>query len=286
MKKKIAWLLCSALLLTMLSACGGSGAAKSSAGSKAASAAGSAAAAPAQSKTLAITVSNGSDYNFQELYVSPTGTNSWGDDHLGSTNILKKNGSFEITVDRYEFENYDVQIVDEDDDVYEFKYVPLTDGCEVAIGFDENGPCVIVTGADGSENYVSGTLNGNSGAGGGSAEPVQQQTATGTGYDTNGQFTFDVYNNSDYDIYALYVGVINAGSDEDIDVLPQILPANSSTTIVGQASMGDWPQTEWTLYVVDVDGDSSASFDSFNPWTVSYVDIAWQGDGYVCNFAY
>ena len=92
--------------------------------------------------------------------------------------------------------------------------------------------------------------------------------------------------NMAYDIYALYIGVINASSDHDIDVLPQILPANSSTTIVGQATMGDWPQTEWTLYVEDVDGDTSASFDSFNPWTVSYVDIYWQGDSYVCDFTY
>ena len=94
--------------------------------------------------------------------------------------------------------------------------------------------------------------NGSSGATGGGETVVvqeQQQTVTGTGYDTNGQFVFEVYNNSAYDIYALYIGVINASSDHDIDVLPQILPANSSTTIVGQATMGDWSQTEWTLYV-------------------------------------
>ncbi|MFR1357317.1 MAG: hypothetical protein ACLSBB_08575 [Ruthenibacterium lactatiformans] len=168
--------------------------------------------------------------------------------------------------------------------------MPLVDGCEMQIGFDENGvPGVVVVGADGTENYVSGTLNGSSGATGGGETVVvqeQQQTVTGTGYDTNGQFVFEVYNNSAYDIYALYIGVINASSDHDIDVLPQILPANSSTTIVGQATMGDWSQTEWTLYVEDVDGDTSASFDSFNPWTVSYVDIYWQGDSYVCDFTY
>jgi hypothetical protein len=75
--------------------------------------------------------------------------------------------------------------------------------------------------------YVSGTLNGSSGATGGGETVVvqeQQQTVTGTGYDTNGQFVFEVYNNSAYDIYALYIGVINASSDHDIDVLPQILP--------------------------------------------------------------
>ena len=77
------------------------------------------------------------------------------------------------------------------------------------IGFDENGvPGVVVVGADGTENYVSGTLNGSSGATGGGETVVvqeQQQTVTGTGYDTNGQFVFEVYNNSAYDIYALYI---------------------------------------------------------------------------------
>lgn len=55
-----------------------------------------------------------------------------------------------------------------------------------------------------------------------------------------------------------------------------------------------WARLQWEtgrrqsglLYVEDVDGDTSASFDSFNPWTVSYVDIYWQGDSYVCDFTY
>lgn len=290
MKKKIVWLLCSALLLTILSACGGNDDAPKGRGNNVPTSVSSAVTAPVRSTTLAVTVANVSGYNFQELYVSPTGTNNWGEDHLGSTSILKNNGSYDITLARYDFENYDVLIIDEDGDEYEFKYVPLVDGCEMQIGFDENGvPGVVVVGADGTENYVSGTLNGSSGATGGGETVVvqeQQQTVTGTGYDTNGQFVFEVYNNSAYDIYALYIGVINASSDHDIDVLPQILPANSSTTIVGQATMGDWSQTEWTLYVEDVDSDTSASFDSFNPWTVSYVDIYWQGDSYVCDFTY
>ena len=58
---------------------------------------------------------------------------------MGSTSILKNNGSYDITLARYDFENYDVLIIDEDGDEYEFKYVPLVDGCEMQIGFDENG---------------------------------------------------------------------------------------------------------------------------------------------------
>lgn len=143
------------------------------------------------------------------------------------------------------------------------------------------------TGADGAQSVVSGTLNGSGADSGGEVIVVQEEpTSTGTGYDTDGQFSFTVYNNSDYDIYSLHMGILDAGSDHDIDVLPQILPANSSTTITGQASMGDWIQTDWTIYVTDVDGDTSASYDTFNPWTVSYVDIYWQGDSYVCEFTY
>ncbi|MFR7450872.1 MAG: hypothetical protein ACLUUL_02065 [Gemmiger sp.] len=143
------------------------------------------------------------------------------------------------------------------------------------------------TGADGAQSVVSGTLNGSGADSGGEVIVVQEEpTSTGTGYDTDGQFSFTVYNNSDYDIYSLHMGILDAGSDHDIDVLPQILPANSSTTVTGQASMGDWIQTDWTIYVTDVDGDTSASYDTFNPWTVSYVDIYWQGDSYVCEFTY
>lgn len=143
------------------------------------------------------------------------------------------------------------------------------------------------TGADGAQSVVSGTLNGSGADSGGEVIVVQEEpTSTGTGYDTDGQFSFTVYNNSDYDIYSLHMGILDAGSDHDIDVLPQILPANSSTTITGQASMGDWIQTDWTIYVTDVDGDTNASYDTFNPWTVSYVDIYCQGDSYVCEFTY
>ena len=177
MKKKIVWLLCSALLLTILSACGGNDDAPKGRGNNVPTSVSSAVTAPVRSTTLAVTVANVSGYNFQELYVSPTGTNNWGEDHLGSTSILKNNGSYDITLARYDFENYDVLIIDEDGDEYEFKYVPLVDGCEMQIGFDENGvPGVVVVGADGTENYVSGTLNGSSGATGGGETGVVTRT--------------------------------------------------------------------------------------------------------------
>ena len=291
MKKKMIWLLCCVMLAALLAACGSGKADSSEAAGTPPPASSAVQEQPAETEPptrLSVTVTNVSGYNFQELYVSPTGSDNWGQDHLGSTSILKNNGSYDITIDRYEFANYDVMILDEDGDEYRFMYVPLADGCEISVGFDDNGdPGMVVTGADGAQSVVSGTLNGSGADSGGEVTVVQEEpTSTGTGYDTNGQFTFTVYNNSDYDIYSLHMGVLDASSDHDIDVLPQILPANSSTTITGQASMGDWIQTDWTIYVTDVDGDTSASYDTFNPWTVSYVDIYWQGDSYVCEFTY
>ena len=135
MKKKIFCLLCSVLVLMMLSSCGGKG---SNVTEKATGTETKAETKTVQSATFAVTVTNVSGYNFQELYVSPTGANDWGEDQLGSTNILKSNGSYDIAVDRYDFGNYDVMAIDEDGDKYEFKYVPLSDDCEMQIGFDEN----------------------------------------------------------------------------------------------------------------------------------------------------
>ena len=126
MKKKIVWLLCSALLLTILSACGGNDDAPKGRGNNVPTSVSSAVTAPVRSTTLAVTVANVSGYNFQELYVSPTGTNNWGEDHLGSTSILKNNGSYDITLARYDFENYDVLIIDEDGDAEALMGGPFT----------------------------------------------------------------------------------------------------------------------------------------------------------------
>lgn len=297
MKKKFVTLLCGALLLTALSACGGgddaqrggiptdsespSSSAPASESTPASEPAPASVSAPAPSQpaTLAVTVTNVSGYNFQELYVSPSGANEWGDDHLGSTNILKNNGSFDIEVAKYDFENYDVQVIDADGDVYEFQRVPLAEACNLQIGFGDDGaPLAISVKTDGTENSVSGTLNGSSG---------QEMQPTGAGYDTAGAFAFEVYNNSDYDILTLHMGRLDTISDQDVDLLgSEILAANSNGTITGDVEEENWGETEWTLYVTDVDGDTSHSYDFFDPWTVTRVDISWQDGGYVCDFTY
>lgn len=246
---------------------------------------------PASPSVLTVIFSNSTDYIFNEIYIKPTATDEWGGELLGSTRILKGNGSVEVDIPAYDYENYDIGVVDEDGDEYAFTYVPLQDGSEVAIYFGDNGLAADVADSEGNmAATVMGTLGSAAGGGdgGGGGDAVQEPVVTGTGNDTNGQYTFTVYNESDYDIYAIHMGVVNASADSDIDILPQVLPAGQSTELVGMASQGDWLNTEWSLYITDVDGDRSVSYDSFNPWTVSYVDIYWDSDsfGYVCEFFY
>ncbi|MFV0351166.1 MAG: hypothetical protein ACK5JF_02490 [Oscillospiraceae bacterium] len=242
------------------------------------------------SSNISVTVHNLTDYNFNQLFVSPTAANKWGEDHLGSTNILKKNGDFAITLPAYDYNSYDVRIIDEDDDEYLFSRVTLLDGAELAITFGEDGLVATSILPDGSEESVIGALNGGSNDTGGTSADgaTDYQGADRNGNDSAGRFSFDVYNNSDFDIYAIYMGVRDASSDQDLDILPSILPGNNSSTVSGQASQGDWMNTEWTLYIVDVDGDSSASYDIFNPWLLSAVNVSWDSanGGYVCEFIY
>ncbi len=238
---------------------------------------------------FSITFSNASGYIFNEIYISPTASNDWGQELLGSTSVLKANGSLDVTVPAYDYDSYDIRVVDEDSDEYTFTRVPLQDGSEVAIYFGDQGLAADVADAGGTLTAtVVGNLNG-----GGTAAPAETPTdaaptVTGTGNDTNGQYSFTVYNESSYDIYAIYMGVSNATASQDLDILPQILPAGESIELVGLASQGDWMNTEWTLNVVDVDGDESLSFDSFNPWLVSYINITWDSNngGYLCEFVY
>lgn len=106
--------------------------------------------------------------------------------------------------------------------------------------------------------------------------------------DTSQPFTFTLYNESAYSVYAVYM--MPAYTDgEGVDILPQVLEAGQSYEFTATASGPDYEGvTEWVLRVVDVDGDESSSYDVFNPWLLSYVDITWDSNsgGYVCTFVY
>ncbi len=228
-----------------------------------------------------VTVTNSSGYIFNELYVSPTAANSWGDDHLGSTSVLKNNGSFTITLDKYDFDNFDIKVLDEDGDTYIFSRVPLAEGVEVAISFSD-GLIATVTGADRAQSTVSGTLNS------GDSGDVADQSDPDDTVDMSGEFSFTIYNESDYEVYAVYM--MPAYTDGDgVDILPSTLGAGESYTFTASVAGTDYEGIEdWTLQVVDVDNDVSAFYEVFNPWLLNYVDITWDSanGGYACEFNY
>lgn len=245
--------------------------------------------APAQDDgSISVTVVNDTSYQFQEIYLSESTTDAWGSDVLGGTNVLKAGGSYGVTLDAAG--NYDLKVVDEDDDAYRFDRLPLEDGMEISIALTENGqPLVGLTGASGSTQEIAGEwILDDTDVADTDVGDAPQTNFTGTGNDTAGYMEFTIYNESDYDIYAIFIGVANAAAEDDLDLLPAILPAHSDTVVSAVASSGDWMNTEWTMYVQDVDGDTSTSYEVFNPWTLQYVDITWDPDsfGYVCDFVY
>jgi hypothetical protein len=250
-------------------------------------------AAPTKPDILSVSFSNSTDYIFNEIYISPTATNEWGDELLGSTRVLKSNGSIEVDVPAYDYDNYDIRVVDEERDVYQFTYVPLKRGNRLEIVFDEGLKANVYDPGGAETASVAGSLNGGgepdaASLNEGESEAASGQIAVGAGHDSNGQYSFTVYNESSYDIYSIHMGLLSASAADDIDMLPQVLPAGENIEISGVAEESVWSETEWTLRITDVDGDVSASFDTFNPWTVSYVDVKWDGEsgGYVCEFFY
>lgn len=229
---------------------------------------------------LNIKFTNDTIYDFYEIYISPTTSDQWGDDVLGSLGVLSANSSFNVQLPIGNVATYDIRIIDEDFDEYLFSGMTLQDGNEISVYFGYEGLAATVYGQSGNELFsMPGMLSGDPGGG---------YVSTGTGYDTNGDFYFVVYNESAYDIYAIYVGPLEGEIEDDADVLEEILPAGENVHIYGTALDHIWHITEWTLFIVDVDGDTSISYDVFNLWQLNYVDVFWDGasGGYVSSFIY
>ncbi len=225
-----------------------------------------------------ITLVNDSGYTFVELYSTASTSTSFGAELLGGMRI-ESGMQVSMTIGDISLPQ-DFLIVDADGDSYNIQGMQLS---------DSNVITILLT-SDGSDFYPIADVYDASGAlvQSYSGIFVPDENANATGYDTNGSYGFTVNNNSGYEIYSIHVGIMNASSIHDIDLLPQTLPAESSTDVTGFATQGDWMNTEWTLYITDVDGDTSASYDAFNPWSLSAVDVTWDSNagGYVCTFIY
>ncbi|MEA4924242.1 MAG: hypothetical protein VB084_02935 [Syntrophomonadaceae bacterium] len=116
-----------------------------------------------------------------------------------------------------------------------------------------------------------------------SGTPSQQgQTQSSARQDS---YQFKIYNKSGYEIYAVYMGPADGAAGEDVDILEtSTLPNGESATVKGNANART---TEWTLYIEDVDGDTSSSYSFFNPFELNHVDVFWDANGYyVCDFSY
>jgi len=229
-----------------------------------------------------IKFNNDTAYNFNRIYISPTASEMWGDELLGSTSILKARGNVEVTIPAYDFNNYDIQILDEDNDEYVFMYVTLQDGYTVSINFGDEGLAANIYDHLGiMVSTVFGTINSND---------MQNDgfLISTTGYDTNGFYSFTIYNESDYELYAIYVGPSDGDPEDDIDILPERVPGGNRYVVEGSPPEDLWAVTEWTFFVEDMDDDTSASYEVFNLWALNYVNITWDNaaGGYVAEFVY
>jgi len=101
-----------------------------------------------------------------------------------------------------------------------------------------------------------------------------------TGHATNGAFSFTFHNDSPYSIYSINIGLLSDPPALDVDQLPYILRGGESIELSGTALKSAWSETEWTLFIIDVDGDESLHYDVFNPWSVGSATATWDYDRY------
>ncbi|GHT94121.1 hypothetical protein FACS1894141_0170 [Spirochaetia bacterium] len=69
--------------------------------------------------TASITIVNKTGYTVYYVYVSPSSSDSWGDDQLGSDSVLVDGSSIRVTVPSFNSAiTYDICLIDEDEDTY------------------------------------------------------------------------------------------------------------------------------------------------------------------------
>lgn len=107
-----------------------------------------------------VTFTNKSGYIFNEVYLSPTSLDTWGEDLLGGTTILKSNGTHELEIPTASNGVYDVRAVDEDGDLWEFERIPLQNASTLVISGEDGTVTAIATTLDGETITVAGTMSG------------------------------------------------------------------------------------------------------------------------------
>jgi hypothetical protein len=245
--KKASILMVLILTVVLLAACGGK--AKEETSPSAPAAAPAVTAAPAKATTLMATVINSSGYVFQELYVSPTAANDWGDDHLGSTSLLKKGGSFDITLPAYDFNTYDIRIIDEDEDAYLFERVPLSDGCSIDITW-ETDLVAVVSGGSGEGAAVTGMLESAS-SGSDTSSDASTDTSSSAAVDT--WYDLEFYNDTSFYFSDLYL--FDSGATDESQIGYNHIESIGGMVSEETVTVGVDALSSYGVLLLDEDGD-------------------------------
>jgi len=245
--------------------------------------------------TFEISFENNTNYDFHNIFISPTASDVWGHDILGSTNILKNNSSFNITLDISESDIFDIRIIDNEQDEYIFLRVPLNEGTELSVYFDD-GIKLSISGASRTETIISGELNiTNADTEDEDDEDIYEEddsiievTPVPDEIEPR-SFDFTIYNESAYEITQIFI-FFDADEGVGDNLVSGVLsPDGGSIQVTGAIDDSraeiDW----WFLIVIDVDGDGNANAnDIFDPWNLNYLNIRWDSglDGYIFEFVY
>lgn len=221
-------------------------------------------------KEAKATFTNDSAWTFNEIYLSPTASDDWGEDQLGGTNILKAGGSCEVTLESTGNGLYDIEALDEEGDLWTFMRIPLEAGSEVIILHTGAEVLAVSVSPEGEETEIVGELSSDA-----SSE--------------EGWFEFMLYNDTGYAFMEVYVTGIDA-DDKGYNHVADAPQQDGSYATIGLEE-----QSSYIIAIIDEDGDGWVFADvyleqscevniSFSDpeMTVYYMDGSTQT--YVCEF--
>lgn len=97
-----------------------------------------------QRRNLDFTLVNKTGLTINEVYLSPTNDDEWGEDVMGK-DVLKNGEKVDITFSSAETEcNWDLKIVDEDDDDVEWTKLNLCTANEITLMYEGKKPTAII----------------------------------------------------------------------------------------------------------------------------------------------
>ena len=186
-----------------------------------------AAAAVAQSGGV-VTISNQSSWSIYQLYISPTSSNEWGPDLLGSTVISTGSGH---TLMGVSCNSYDVKIVDEDSDECIINNVRLCDGQSSWEITNENLlACQAETAASSAPTPITGA---------GSYTPPSTTSSV------------EIVNNSWWSIYQLYLSPTSSSEWGPDQLGAEVISSEGDTF-----SLNGIPCDNYDVKIIDEDGDA------------------------------